>query len=113
MTWVYKARAMPRRRVSIRLRRQVVAQAKGLCEYCRTPEDFSPTLFVVEHIVPEAKGGETALANSALACHQCNGHRGTRQNILIRSRANPSRYSIRAATNGKFTSGGMMITRKL
>jgi hypothetical protein len=34
-----------------------------------------PGSFAVEHIVPRSKGGKTTLANLALSCPACNGHK--------------------------------------
>ena len=50
----------------------------GCCEYCRSPEKFSPSSFAVEHIHPEVKGGETKLENLALSCGGCNSHKYTK-----------------------------------
>lgn len=53
-------------------RKEVFARAKGLCEYCLSPEKYSNSTFEVEHIQPVSKGGETILPNLALACSGCN-----------------------------------------
>ncbi len=36
---------------------------------------YSTQPFVFEHIIPISRGGETDLANLALACGGCNGHK--------------------------------------
>jgi len=53
----------------------VFARARGRCEYCHTPDGFVPGSFAVEHIVPRSIGGKTTLANLALSCPACNGHK--------------------------------------
>ena len=55
--------------------RLIWRRAQGRCEYCHTPDGFVPGSFAVEHIVPRSKGGPTTLANLALSCPACNGHK--------------------------------------
>ena len=66
-------------RVGDRLRVTVADRADEKCEYCQYPEQFSPSAFEVEHIVPKAAGGLTEHNNLALACSHCNVHKATRQ----------------------------------
>jgi 5-methylcytosine-specific restriction endonuclease McrA len=40
----------------------VSARARHSCEYCRAPEIVFNLPFEVEHIIPLARGGETAVA---------------------------------------------------
>ncbi|MCY3977175.1 MAG: HNH endonuclease signature motif containing protein [Chloroflexi bacterium] len=42
-----------------------------LCEYCQTQQRIVGTL-EIDHIVPQAAGGETTLDNLCLACKRCN-----------------------------------------
>lgn len=65
-------------RVSAALRRTVATRARGLCEYCRCQEDFSPDSFTVEHIKPRQAGGETVAENLAWSCSGCNGRKYTK-----------------------------------
>lgn len=58
--------------ISARLRKTVTDRAKGFCEYCLMPLDFSHDPFEVEHIIPISKKGKTILSNLALACRGCN-----------------------------------------
>jgi hypothetical protein len=51
-------------------------RAKGCCEYCRAPEQFSATPFQIDHVVAEQHGGPTIATNLALACFPCNHHKG-------------------------------------
>ncbi len=66
---------MSPKRVTPAQRQVVFARARGRCEYCHTPDGFVPGSFAVEHIVPRSKGGKTTLANLALSCPACNGHK--------------------------------------
>jgi len=61
-----------RRKVSARLRAQVIARARGRCEYCRAPEAFSLDSFTVDHIQPVGQSGSDDLDNLAFSCHNCN-----------------------------------------
>ena len=58
------------------LRRRIIARAAGRCEYCRLSQDRIPLAFHVEHIVPRQHGGQTEPGNLALACGNCNQHKG-------------------------------------
>ena len=66
---------MARRYITAREQSQVIDRANRCCEYCKTPMDYTSQSFVMEHIIPVAKGGKTSLANLALACGGCNGHK--------------------------------------
>jgi hypothetical protein len=50
----------------------VSARARHACEYCRAPEVVFNLPFEVEHIWPQARGGETMEDNLALSCRSCN-----------------------------------------
>ena len=67
-------------RISNPLRGSVASRANEQCEYCQYPEQFSPSSFQVEHIVPRSRGGLTEPTNLALACSHCNAHKATREN---------------------------------
>ena len=56
-------------------RPEVARRASYRCEYCHYPEAASSTPLEVDHIIPEAKGGVTALDNLALCCRSCNLHK--------------------------------------
>lgn len=54
--------------------RAIIAKAKPACHICGQPIDYSlqypdPMCFVVDHLVPIAKGGSDALANKKAAHH--------------------------------------------
>ena len=71
-----------RRKIPLRLRRQVIARAQGRCEYCRSPEEFSLDTFTVDHIQPVADSGSDNLDNLAYACHNCNNRKQDVRNAL-------------------------------
>lgn len=58
------------------LRQRVMAEARGLCAYCQTAVSITGARFVIDHIVPEYAGGQTAWENLCLACHSCNEFKG-------------------------------------
>jgi hypothetical protein len=49
----------------------VAKRARRRCEYCHAPESFFPHRLSMDHIVPESRGGVTALTNLALCCYAC------------------------------------------
>jgi hypothetical protein len=65
-----------KRRVPRPLRERVAQAARHSCGYCRTPERIAGFRLTVEHILPEAKGGETVEENLWLACYACNEFKG-------------------------------------
>lgn len=56
----------------------VSARARHACEYCRAPEIVFNLPFEVEHIIPQAHGGETTEGNLALSCRSCNLYKADR-----------------------------------
>jgi len=66
---------MPKSYVRIEIRRQVIEQAQGRCEYCQCWVEYTTESFEVEHILPVSRGGTTSLDNLAYACSGCNGHK--------------------------------------
>jgi hypothetical protein len=65
-------------RVTRRLRERVARAAGYCCGYCRTPERIAGFRLTIEHIIPEARGGQTVEENLWLACHACNEYKGDR-----------------------------------
>ena len=55
---------------------QVRDRARFRCEYCRIPASVHPWPFEIEHVIAQQHGGPTAFGNLALACLQCNRHKG-------------------------------------
>jgi hypothetical protein len=59
-------------------RARVRRRAHNRCEYCKLHQTDSPLAALhVEHIIPKAHGGNDRLENLALACIDCNLHKGT------------------------------------
>jgi 5-methylcytosine-specific restriction endonuclease McrA len=59
-------------------RRLVRERAGDRCEYCQLPQQQSPLASLqVEHIRPKKHQGSDSLENLALACIDCNLHKGT------------------------------------
>jgi len=65
-------------RVPRRLRERVAQTAGHRCGYYQTPERITGSRMTLDHVVPEAKGGETIEANLWLACVGCNEFKGAR-----------------------------------
>jgi hypothetical protein len=68
-------------RVTRTLRERVARMAGFRCGYCRTPESIAGFRLSIEHIIPEAKGGQTVEGNLWLACHACNEFKGARLHV--------------------------------
>ncbi len=58
-----------------KLKELVFGRVNGLCEYCKSPANISSQPFVIEHITPQSKGGETTETNLALSCQGCNNYK--------------------------------------
>ena len=64
--------------ISAQIRDSVRERAQNTCEYCRLHQDDSPLAALhVEHIIPKIHGGSDDVENLALACIDCNLHKGT------------------------------------
>ncbi len=63
--------------ITAELRRQVVARAENLCEYCLIHEDDTFFSCHVDHTISEKHGGATVSNNLALACTFCNLYKGS------------------------------------
>jgi coenzyme F420-reducing hydrogenase beta subunit len=53
-------------------RQQLLAEWNRRCAYCQTTTFITGSRLVIDHIIPEAKGGRTILENLCVACHSCN-----------------------------------------
>jgi 5-methylcytosine-specific restriction endonuclease McrA len=67
---------MTRRRIPRSLRQRVVTESRNQCTYCHTPTTITGARLVIDHIFPEAAGGQTIWANLCVACHACNEFKG-------------------------------------
>jgi len=64
--------------ITSQVRRQVRERAHNVCEYRHLHQDDSPLAALhVEHIIPKVHGGTDDVENLALACIDCNLHKGT------------------------------------
>ncbi|BCM89126.1 hypothetical protein IAD21_00970 [Abditibacteriota bacterium] len=61
------------------LRRLVVRRAASRCEYCCSPDTFSPAPFEIDHIFPQSQGGLSTADNLAYSCPNCNGSKSAAQ----------------------------------
>jgi len=64
--------------ISTKLRLQIEQDAGHRCGYCLSDETLTGIPLSVEHILPEALGGETRRDNLWLACRPCNEYKGTK-----------------------------------
>lgn len=62
--------------VSAKLRQKIVEQAKNRCGYCLGEQRYIFAVLEIEHIYPQALGGETVEENLWLACPLCNSYKG-------------------------------------
>ena len=63
--------------IGAKFRAEVRSRANNTCEYCQLHQDDSPLASLhVEHIIPKTHGGSDDLENLALACIDCNLHKG-------------------------------------
>ncbi len=65
--------------VPLSLRRALRAEfPEPRCAYCHSPEKLLGMPLEVDHIIAEAEGGKTELANVCLCCRTCNSHKWRR-----------------------------------
>lgn len=60
------------------LRQQVFLRAHQRCEYCQTARRLIGMPLVVDHIIPQARGGNDELENLCGCCYRCNEFKGSR-----------------------------------
>lgn len=63
--------------ISPEVRQRVADAARHRCGYCQTQEAVVGMSLEIEHIVPEAAGGNSEEANLWLSCPSCNRYKGT------------------------------------
>lgn len=64
-------------RITAAFRRAVINRARGRCEYCGMADTETLAPHEPDHVIATQHGGETALANLAYACFQCNRFKGS------------------------------------
>jgi len=68
---------MARSRIPAPLRRLAIERARGCCEYCLLHQDETDFAHHVDHLIAIKHGGRTEEENLALACMECNLHKGS------------------------------------
>lgn len=68
--------------ISSILRAQVVLRAGDRCEYCRLSQAGQEAAFHIDHVIPRAAGGPTAVDNLALACVSCSLRKWAKQTAI-------------------------------
>lgn len=68
--------------------RRTIAKTGGPCSICGAPIDYSlphrdPGEFVVDHVVPLARGGRDDITNKAAAHRACNAAKSDREHARI------------------------------
>ena len=63
--------------LSTELRDQLLEVDNRHCAYCYTTEANTGQPMVVDHIIPQGRGGETSFENLCFACRRCNEFKGT------------------------------------
>jgi len=59
------------------VRGRVRQRAGNRCEYCHTHQEHEPFVtYQIEHVIPKQHGGPDDEGNLALACPNCNLHKG-------------------------------------
>jgi hypothetical protein len=70
---------MTRRHIPWSLRQRVVVESRNQCAYCHTLTSITGARLVIDHILPEAVGGQTVRENLCVACHSCNEFKGAQE----------------------------------
>ncbi len=58
------------------LRQHLVDADDHRCAYCQTTQANTGQPMVVDHLIPEAQGGQTEFDNLCFACRRCNKFKG-------------------------------------
>ena len=64
--------------VPVALKQRVFERARGLCEYCCSQARYAVDPFVIDHIQPVSRGGDSVAENLALSCQTCNNYKYTK-----------------------------------
>lgn len=67
-----------RARISPKMRERVAEATGHRCGYCVTSQFTIGYRLTIDHIIPEARGGESVEENLCLACFACNQSKGAR-----------------------------------
>ena len=58
------------------LRKRLIAADGSRCAYCQTAVENTGQPLTLDHIVPQAQGGQTDFDNLCRACRRCNENKG-------------------------------------
>jgi 5-methylcytosine-specific restriction endonuclease McrA len=58
------------------LRERLIAVDGGRCAYCQTAVENTGQPLTIDHIIPQAQGGQTDFGNLCFACRRCNEYKG-------------------------------------
>lgn len=64
--------------ISAELRRRIRERFGDCCAYCQTSATLVISIFEIEHIIPQAAGGQTEFENLCLSCPTCNRYKADR-----------------------------------
>jgi len=62
--------------LSADLRHQLIEADDHRCVYCQTTQANTGQPMAIDHIIPEAQGGQTEFDNLCFACRRCNEFKG-------------------------------------
>lgn len=58
--------------LAVKIRREIARRAGNFCSYCRSREEIVGAMFTIDHIIPQALGGDDNPDNLCLACWDYN-----------------------------------------
>ncbi len=99
---------MTPRYISHAVRERVRKQAGDRCGYCLSRQHYVLGKLEIEHITPQARGGNDDEDNLWLSCRLCNGYKGTvhagqgQLLIAICVAFSPASEKVRRVLDGKF-----------
>jgi hypothetical protein len=68
--------------IPVKVQRLVLTVSNACCEYCWAPAEYSSALYHFDHLLPTAKGGQSAFDNIAYSCSGCNGYKSDKTHSL-------------------------------
>jgi hypothetical protein len=68
--------------ITVAQRVEVIRRAGDRCEYCQLSQVGQEAAFHIDHVVPRAADGPTAIENLALACVSCSLQKGAKEVAL-------------------------------
>jgi len=71
------------RYISEAKRKIVIKRANNCCEYCKIHQSDAFQKHQIEHIIALKHGGSSDIDNLALACTECNFHKGTDLSTML------------------------------